>query len=48
MHAPLSPLERRPPRPVRRHVFDATTGAGKDFVSGYSAAAVPNLWAAAA
>jgi predicted metal-dependent enzyme (double-stranded beta helix superfamily) len=33
---------------VRRHVFDATTGAVKDFVSGYSAAAVPNLWAAAA
>lgn len=29
---------------VRRHVFDAATGAVKDFVSGYSAATVPNLW----
>ncbi len=29
---------------VRRHVFDARTGAEKMFVSGYSAAAVPNLW----
>jgi predicted metal-dependent enzyme (double-stranded beta helix superfamily) len=29
---------------VRRHVFDAATGAAKDFVSGYSAATVPNLW----
>jgi predicted metal-dependent enzyme (double-stranded beta helix superfamily) len=29
---------------VRRHVFDAETGAAKDFVSGYSAATVPNLW----
>lgn len=29
---------------VRRHVFDAQTGAAKDFVSGYSAATVPNLW----
>lgn len=29
---------------VRRHVFDATTGAAKDFVSGYSIARVPNLW----
>ncbi|MGD9954118.1 MAG: cysteine dioxygenase [Burkholderiales bacterium] len=29
---------------VRRHVFDAQTGAAKDFVSGYSAASVPNLW----
>jgi predicted metal-dependent enzyme (double-stranded beta helix superfamily) len=29
---------------VRRHVFDAATGAAKDFVSGYSAASVPNLW----
>ena len=29
---------------VRRHVFDAATGAPKDFVSGYSIATVPNLW----
>ena len=29
---------------VRRHVFDGTTGAAKDFVSGYSIATVPNLW----
>jgi len=29
---------------VRRHVFDLDTGAMKDFVSGYSAATVPNLW----
>lgn len=29
---------------VRRHVFDAATGAPKDFVSGYSSAFVPNLW----
>jgi predicted metal-dependent enzyme (double-stranded beta helix superfamily) len=29
---------------VRRHVFDAASGAAKDFVSGYSAATVPNLW----
>ena len=29
---------------VRRHVFDAATGATKDFVSGYSIATVPNLW----
>ena len=29
---------------VRRHVFDARTGAEKMFVSGYSAAMVPNLW----
>lgn len=29
---------------VRRHVFDAATGAAKDFVSGYSLATVPNLW----
>jgi predicted metal-dependent enzyme (double-stranded beta helix superfamily) len=29
---------------VRRHVFDPATGAAKDFVSGYSAATVPNLW----
>ena len=29
---------------VARHVFDAGTGAPKPFVSGYSAAEVPNLW----
>jgi predicted metal-dependent enzyme (double-stranded beta helix superfamily) len=29
---------------VRRHVFDAATGAPKTFVSGYSSAVVPNLW----
>lgn len=29
---------------VRRHAFDAATGASKDFVSGYSSAFVPNLW----
>lgn len=29
---------------VRRHVFDPSTGAPKDFVSGYSADVVPNLW----
>jgi predicted metal-dependent enzyme (double-stranded beta helix superfamily) len=29
---------------VRRHVFDPATGAPKDFVSGYSLDAVPNLW----
>ena len=29
---------------VRRHVFDPVTGAPKDFVSGYSNDAVPNLW----
>jgi predicted metal-dependent enzyme (double-stranded beta helix superfamily) len=29
---------------VRRHVYDAGTGAAKDFVSGYSIATVPNLW----
>jgi predicted metal-dependent enzyme (double-stranded beta helix superfamily) len=29
---------------VRRHVFDPGTGASKPFVSGYSAAQVPNLW----
>jgi predicted metal-dependent enzyme (double-stranded beta helix superfamily) len=31
---------------IRRNVFDPETGAAKDFVSGYSNAAVPNLWAA--
>jgi predicted metal-dependent enzyme (double-stranded beta helix superfamily) len=30
---------------IRRHVFDPETGAAKDFISGYSNAAVPNLWA---
>ena len=29
---------------VRRHAFDATTGAVKEFVSGYSSMQVPNLW----
>jgi predicted metal-dependent enzyme (double-stranded beta helix superfamily) len=29
---------------VARHTFDAATGAPKDFVSGYSAATLPNLW----
>lgn len=29
---------------VRRHVFDAKTGAAKDFVSGYGAAVLPNPW----
>ena len=29
---------------VRRHVFDPETGEAKDFVSGYSTQAVPNLW----
>lgn len=29
---------------VRRHVFDPLTGAPRDFVSGYSADRVPNLW----
>ncbi len=29
---------------VRRHVFDPVTGASKAFISGYSAAVVPNLW----
>jgi 3-mercaptopropionate dioxygenase len=29
---------------VRRHVFDPVTGAARDFVSGYSADRVPNLW----
>ena len=30
---------------IRRHVFDESTGAVKEFVSGYSNALVPNLWA---
>lgn len=29
---------------VHRHVFDPATGASKQFVSGYSADIVPNLW----
>jgi predicted metal-dependent enzyme (double-stranded beta helix superfamily) len=32
---------------VRRHSFDPATGASSEFVSGYSAAVLPNLWAAA-
>ena len=30
---------------VQRHAFDPATGAARAFVSGYSTAAVPNLWA---
>ncbi len=29
---------------VKRHVFDAATGAEKPFVSGYSSAMIPNFW----
>ncbi len=29
---------------VSRHVFDRDTGAAKEFISGYSNEAVPNLW----
>ena len=29
---------------LRRHVFDAGTGAAKPFISGYSNAVVPNVW----
>ncbi len=29
---------------VARHVYDPATGAAKNFVSGYAAASVPNLW----
>lgn len=29
---------------IRRHVFDPTTGAQKEFISGYSNRTVPNLW----
>lgn len=32
---------------IHRHVFDVATGAAKPFVSGYSNASVPNLWATA-
>ncbi|MEI2416310.1 cysteine dioxygenase [Orrella sp. JC864] len=31
---------------IRRSVYDAQTGQRKEFVSGYSNAATPNLWAA--
>ncbi len=30
---------------IRRHAFDPASGAAREFVSGYSAAVVPNLWA---
>lgn len=30
---------------IRRHSFDPATGGKADFVSGYSSAASPNLWA---
>ncbi|MDF3835086.1 cysteine dioxygenase [Cupriavidus basilensis] len=33
---------------IQRHVYDAASGATKPFVSGYSNALVPNLWAPAA
>ena len=29
---------------VRRHVFEAGSGATKEFVSGYSSAVLPNIW----
>jgi predicted metal-dependent enzyme (double-stranded beta helix superfamily) len=29
---------------IRRHAFDPVTGAARDFISGYSADTVPNLW----
>ncbi|MCW3473300.1 cysteine dioxygenase family protein [Limobrevibacterium gyesilva] len=32
---------------VRRHVFDPVSGAAKEFISGYSADVVPNLWSSA-
>ncbi|MDR3467894.1 MAG: cysteine dioxygenase [Xanthobacteraceae bacterium] len=31
---------------IRRHVFDAATGAAKPFISGYSNSTIPNLWPA--
>lgn len=31
---------------VRRHVYDPATGQGKSFVSGFSSAYLPNVWAA--
>ena len=30
---------------IERHVYDAATGAARPFVSGYSAAVLPNFWA---
>ena len=33
---------------IRRHVYDAASGETKPFISGYSNALVPNLWAQAA
>ena len=32
---------------IERHVFDLSTGRSKPFVSGYSNAALPNIWGAA-
>jgi predicted metal-dependent enzyme (double-stranded beta helix superfamily) len=32
---------------VRRHGFDPTTGAAREFVSGYSATVLPNMWGGA-
>ncbi len=32
---------------IRRHVYAPQTGAAREFVSGFSNALVPNLWAAA-
>ena len=29
---------------VRRHTFDAASGAPKTFISGYTSAVTPNLW----
>jgi len=29
---------------IRRSIFDARTGSARDFISGYSNEAVPNLW----
>ena len=29
---------------LKQHVFDAATGARKDFVSGYSNTTLPNVW----
>ena len=29
---------------IRRHTFDAATGAPRDFISGYQNSMVPNLW----
>ena len=29
---------------IRRSIFDARTGAAREFISGYSNEAVPNLW----